>query len=89
MKKSPTPEAMYLPDVESHESDGHYGKLIAMAREGGMTPPGIWHLFAFKPRMTDALSAFTHEVMRGPSPLSAGLRELIAAYTSRRNACVF
>lgn len=89
MKKSSPPEPMYLPDVESHESDGHYGRMIAMARGAGFAPPGIWHLFAFKPRMTDALSAFTHEVMRGPSPLSAGLRELIAAYTSRRNACVF
>jgi len=27
--------------------------------------------------------------MRGPSPLSAGLRELIAALTSRRNDCDF
>ncbi|RKG96209.1 peroxidase [Corallococcus sp. CA053C] len=89
MKKPPAPEAMYLPDVESHVSDGPYGRMIAGMKATGATPPGIWHLFAFKPRMTDALSAFTHEVMRGPSPLSAGLRELIAAYTSRRNACVF
>ncbi|RKH35136.1 peroxidase [Corallococcus praedator] len=89
MKKPPAPEPMYLPDVESHESDGHYGRMIAMARASGFPSPQIWHLFAFKPRMTEALSAFTHEVMRGPSPLSAGLRELIAAYTSRRNACVF
>jgi len=28
-------------------------------------------------------------VMRGPSPLSPGLRELIAAFTSRRNDCLF
>jgi AhpD family alkylhydroperoxidase len=27
--------------------------------------------------------------MRGPSPLSPGLRELIAAFTSRRNDCLF
>jgi alkylhydroperoxidase family enzyme len=81
--------SLYLPDVESSSPDSHYGRLIAMARASGGTPPGIWHLFAFKPRMTEALSAFTHEVMRGASPLSAGLRELIAAYTSRRNACVF
>lgn len=89
MKKPPAPEAMYLPDVESHTSDGPYGRMIAGAKAAGFAPPGIWHLFAFKPRMTDALTAFTHEVMRGPSPLSAGMRELIAAYTSRRNACVF
>jgi AhpD family alkylhydroperoxidase len=27
--------------------------------------------------------------MRGPSPLPAGVRELIAAFTSRRNDCPF
>jgi AhpD family alkylhydroperoxidase len=28
-------------------------------------------------------------VMRGPAPLSPGLRELIAAYTSQKNDCPF
>jgi len=28
-------------------------------------------------------------VMRGPSPLPPGVRELIAAFTSRRNDCPF
>jgi len=27
--------------------------------------------------------------MRGPSPLPPGIRELIAAFTSRRNDCPF
>lgn len=82
-------ERMYLKDVEAHESDSHYGRMIRMAREAGAPIPQIWHLFAFKPRMTEALSRFTHEVMRGPSPLSPGFRELIAAYTSRGNECLF
>ena len=51
--------------------------------------PQIMHLLAFKPETTNHLSAFTHEVMRGPSPLSAGFRELIAAFTSKLNHCVF
>ena len=36
-------------------------------------------------------SAYTKaiEIMREPAPLPAGLRELIAAYTSRRNHCPF
>ena len=32
-------------------------------------------------------SDHTQAVMRGPSPLSPGLRELIAAYTSKQNDC--
>jgi hypothetical protein len=39
--------------------------------------------------VTDPLSALSDGIMRGPSPLSAGMRELIAAFTSRRNACLF
>lgn len=80
---------MYLKDVESHESATPYGQMIRGAREAGFPIPQIWHLFAYKPRMTDVLSRFTQEVMRGPSPLPAGLRELIAAYTSRGNECLF
>ena len=53
------------------------------------TMPGIWYLFGYKPDATRHLERFTEAVMRGPSPLSPGLRELIAAFTSRRNACVF
>jgi len=47
------------------------------------------HLFAYKPDRTDHLAAFTHGVMRGPSPLSPGQRELIAALTSKLNQCLF
>jgi hypothetical protein len=42
------------------------------------------HLFRFKKRTTDPLVRFTEEVMRGPSPLSHGMRELIGAFISRR-----
>ena len=82
-------DPMYLPDVENHAATGPYGERIAAARAQGMPIPQIWHLFAFKPGMTDHLAAFTQEVMRGPSPLSPGLRELIAAFTSRGNDCLF
>jgi len=47
------------------------------------------HLFAFHPTATDHLARFTQEIMRGPAPISPGLRELIAAYTSNRNHCPF
>jgi hypothetical protein len=46
-------------------------------------------MFAFMPSATEHLARFTQEIMRGPAPLSAGIRELIAAYTSQRNDCPF
>ena len=82
-------EPMYLPEIENHAAAGPYGERITAARSQGMPIPQIWHLFAFKPAMTEHLAAFTQEVMRGPSPLSPGLRELIAAFTSRGNDCLF
>ena len=51
--------------------------------------PQILHLFAYRPAMTAHLTHFTREVMRGESPLSEGFRELIAAYTSAGNHCLF
>ncbi|OJT17090.1 peroxidase [Archangium sp. Cb G35] len=80
---------MFLKDVEKHEGTGSYSELIRRARSSGAPPSGLWHLFAFKPEMTEALAQFTQAAMRGPSPLPAGMRELIAAFTSRRNQCVF
>lgn len=81
---------MYLPGIEHHpDAQGSYADLIRMARSAGRSVPGIWHLFAFKPARTQHLEAFTDDVMRGPSPLSWGFRELIAARTSARNHCLF
>jgi alkylhydroperoxidase family enzyme len=51
--------------------------------------PEILHLFAFKPEATQHLMAFTEAVMRAPGELPVGLRELIAARTSKVNACPF
>ncbi len=80
---------MFLSEVERNKPAGAYGRLIEGLRAAGHPVPQIMHLFAYKPDRTDFLSRFTQGVMRGPSPLSPGLRELIAAFTSRRNDCVF
>ena len=80
---------MHLPDVEGHDGGGDYGEAIRAARAAGRPMPQIWHLFAFKPDRTEALGRFTQGVMRGTSPLSPGMRELIAAFTSRGNQCLF
>jgi hypothetical protein len=82
-------EEMFLPGVEQNPQPGSYRDLIEHARAAGGDYPQIWHLFAYLPSATAHLSRFTQEILRGPSPLSTGLRELIAAYTSQRNHCVF
>lgn len=80
---------MFLPQVEHAGAGGTYGRMIDELRAASRPVPQIMHLFAYKPDRTEFLSRFTQGVMRGPSPLPAGLRELIAAFTSRRNDCVF
>jgi hypothetical protein len=83
-------EPMFLRDVEDNaDAAGAFADLIRMARSAGAPYPQIWHLFAFKPEVTKHLERFTQGVMRDPAPLSPGIRELIAAYTSRRNDCPF
>jgi alkylhydroperoxidase family enzyme len=82
-------EPMFLPEVEMKPKSGPYGDLIRTMQEGGSEYPKIWHLFAFQPRATEHLARFTQEIMRGESPLSPGLRELIAARTSSENLCPF
>lgn len=82
-------DPMFLPEVEANEDPGARGEAIRAMRAAAIPVPQIMHLFAYKPDRTDFLARFTQEVMRGPSPLSPGLRELIAAFTSRRNRCLF
>jgi len=82
-------EPMYLPEVEEHDGAGPWADAIRQLKRDGVTVPQITHLFAFKTDRTQHLAQFTQGVMRGSSPLSPGQRELIAAFTSRRNDCPF
>lgn len=66
-----------------------HAEAIRAAEAAGQPVPGIWRLFAFKPALADRLGALAQEVLRGPSPLTAGFRELLAAYVSSRNQCLF
>jgi alkylhydroperoxidase family enzyme len=88
-ENTPKMKPMFLPDVENNSQPGGRGDLIRQMRSSGKEYPQIWHLFAFRPKATDHLGAFTQEVMRGESPLSPGLRELIASFTSAENHCPF
>ena len=81
---------MFLSEVEDNsKGTGAYADLIRNMQRAGQPFPQIWHLFAYKPENTIHLERWTQAIMRGPSPLSPGIRELIAAYTSRRNQCPF
>src|SRR3954469_4922844 len=80
---------MFLKEIEAHPPEGMTGIALKKLRADGEAIPEILHLFRFKRRNTDHLVRFTEEVMRGPSPLSLGMRELIGAYFSKRNQCSF
>ncbi|MCE9581685.1 MAG: peroxidase [Planctomycetes bacterium] len=82
-------DPMFLPDVEKAVPGGLRGMEIKAGKALGLPIPQILHLFAFKPDRTKHLMSFTQEVMRGPSPLSAGMRELIAGFVSKANDCLF
>lgn len=82
-------EPMFLPEVEASPKPGAYATLIGQMQQAGAEYPQIWHLFAYLPEATQHLGRFTQEILRGPAPLSPGLRELIAARTSQRNDCPF
>jgi uncharacterized peroxidase-related enzyme len=51
--------------------------------------PGIIGLFAARPQTAGPLNALAEVLLRGPSTLSRGERELIAARVSRLNNCDF
>ena len=85
----PKMKPMFLPDVENHEPTGGRADLLKQMRASGKEYPQIWHMFAYHPKATEHLARFTQEILRGPAPLSPGLRELIAAYTSYQNECPF
>ena len=88
--ESPAPP-MFLDDVRNHQpaERNRYADGIRMMEASGGYVPGIWRLFAFRPAMADHLGKFVQEVLRGPSEHSPGFRELIAAFTSAFNRCLF
>jgi alkylhydroperoxidase family enzyme len=81
-------EPLFLPDVENNPGPGPYADLLRQMQSASEYSQ-IWHLFAFKPKATEHLARFTQEILREPSPLTPGLRELIAAFTSAENQCPF
>lgn len=82
-------DPMFLPGVEANPQPSPWARAIHGMQQQGQPYPQIWHLFAYKPEATEHLARFTQAMLREEAPLSPGFRELIAAYTSRRNDCPF
>jgi len=80
---------MFLKDVEQHRGDDNYTRAIEMMKRAGPEYPQILHMFSYKIGATVYLERFTQEMLREAAPLSPGIRELIAAYTSSLNQCPF
>lgn len=55
----------------------------------GNNQPGIRSLFAYRPETAYPMSLLAEVLLRGPSTLTTGERELIAAYVSSLNECAY
>jgi uncharacterized peroxidase-related enzyme len=82
-------ESMFLRGVEDNPRPSVYRDLIENAKASGGDYWQIWHLLAFDPEAAHHLAALSHTLMHKECPISPGLRELIAAYTSSLNECEF
>jgi uncharacterized peroxidase-related enzyme len=51
--------------------------------------PGITSAFAYRPETAKPMRELAEVLLRGPSTLTSGERELIAAFVSSRNDCEF
>jgi uncharacterized peroxidase-related enzyme len=80
---------IFLRGVEDNPKPSVYRDLIETAKAAGTDYCQIWHLLAFDPEAAHHLAALSHTLMHKECPVSAGLRELIAAYTSSLNQCEF
>jgi uncharacterized peroxidase-related enzyme len=80
---------IFLRGIEENPKPSVYRDLIENAKASGADYWQIWHLLAFDPDAAHQLAALSHTLMHKECPISAGLRELIAAYTSSLNQCEF
>jgi uncharacterized peroxidase-related enzyme len=81
--------ATYLPGVEADPKPGVYRDLIEAAKTRGGEYSHIWDLFAFQHDVMVHLARLSEGIIRQPSTISVGMRELIAAYTSYKDQCAF
>jgi hypothetical protein len=80
---------IHLHEVGAHRpKEGPLAPVLA-AVDQGFPVPQILHLFAWRPEATQHLARFTQAVMREARELSPGQCELIAAFVSGKNDCLF
>lgn len=82
-------EHIFLREIEANPKPGPYADAIAAAKQAGTEYWGIWNILAFHPSASYHLCELSHELMHKEAPITAALRELIAAYTSSLNHCDF
>lgn len=83
-------KSLYIPEIENKpKAGGVYQHVVEETKANHPEYPKIWDLFAFGEDYTGFLARFTNGVLRTPASISPGLRELVAAYTSKLNRCAF
>ena len=84
-------DPIFLPDVEERREARRLARRdprhAAQRRQPDTRRSGTSSPIC--PTATQHLARFTQEILRGPAPLSPGLRELIAALHIGRNDCAF
>ena len=81
---------MRLTIVEHGHRLGQKAKLGLIRLISRRRAPDIVRTLLYRPELFgQQASAWTQAVMRGPSDWTVGERELVAAFTSRLNRCLF
>jgi hypothetical protein len=81
---------MRLKKVETGHSIGKKALFALMKAVMKSEPYDIVKLIQYRPEFLGApISKLTQQVMKGPSDWSIGERELIAAFVSKKNRCLF
>ena len=80
---------MRLPVVDHGHALADKARLTMMKLVVGEAPDVLKTLLYRADFAGNALSRLTQDVMRGPSDWTVGERELMAAFVSRLNQCLF
>lgn len=81
-------KSLYIPHVEQNPKPGIYQNLMVATQTKHPEYPNIWDLLP-SDRISRPLWRDSPTVLCAPASISPGLRELVAAYTSRLNNCAF